>query len=258
VPFTIRQVDKARNELDAPPDIVIVDGGINDVNVYNIVLPFKSRHMLLARTQSTASALECLLGYVRACFPNARIVVTGYYRIVTAASDVGRLLRHTRDLLEIAPDYALRKFNLTAFLPQIRFAASIVEHGPSAHELLVGGNPIDDLFVGEAKKRLIELSEVFEGTMNEVIRSVVAKVGAVAAIPDIPDMNAAFTDDPFLWGLTDDLGPEDEVADARRQLVAQRKPSVFEQFAWERASLGHPNVKGAEAYARAILKALAQ
>lgn len=71
MPFTIRQVDKARNELDAPPDIVIVDGGINDVNVYNIVLPFKSRHILLARTRSTASALGCLLEYIRTSLPRA-------------------------------------------------------------------------------------------------------------------------------------------------------------------------------------------
>ena len=48
---------------------------------------------------------------------------------------------------------------------------------------------------------------------------------------DIPDVNAAFTDYPFLWGLTDDLGPEDEVVDGRCELFTERKPSGFEQFA---------------------------
>ena len=87
-----------RGNVTAPPadeiDLVILDGGINDVGVKNILDPRLSS--LAATTQQKCDfAMRALLSDVAMLFPNARVVVTGYFAIVSQESsllDVALLL----------------------------------------------------------------------------------------------------------------------------------------------------------------------
>jgi hypothetical protein len=90
--------------------LVILDGGINDVGVANILNPFASGDTLRATTNAAcggaltvpgAAALAGgkatgqmtnLLTAVGAAFPKAVVVVTGYYDILSASSDVTGLV----------------------------------------------------------------------------------------------------------------------------------------------------------------------
>ncbi len=77
--------------------------------------------------------------------------------------------------------------------------------------------------------------------------------------PGFTEENAAFASEPWLWGLNNDLTPQDEVAGPRRGACDAAIPR-HEGLAREqcyRASAGHPNVTGARKYADAILQAMA-
>jgi lysophospholipase L1-like esterase len=78
---------------------------------------------------------------------------------------------------------------------------------------------------------------------------------AFVQIPFVAD-NALFAPSPHLWGFTPDLGPEDEVAAQRGQACDLQYPSTFDLVADEichYASVGHPNIAGAQIISRAIL-----
>ena len=68
--------------------------------------------------------------------------------------------------------------------------------------------------------------------------------------------NAAFAADPWLYGINDDLSPQDPLADVRKNACHAAGSSRTEVLFCEKASAGHPNPKGATAYAEAILKLL--
>jgi hypothetical protein len=72
--------------------------------------------------------------------------------------------------------------------------------------------------------------------------------------PEIDEAHAAFTDCPWIWDLTPDGQPKDDMADWRRQWCAGR--SGLDKQICEIASLGHPNRAGAHRYARKIYEAL--
>ena len=73
---------------------------------------------------------------------------------------------------------------------------------------------------------------------------------------DIKPENAAFAADPWLYGINDDLSPQDPCADIRIAACHAAGSSRTEVLFCEKASAGHPNPKGAKAYAEAIFKLL--
>lgn len=84
--------------------LVLVDGGINDVNVRDIltmdpsILRPERWIRGLARERCVERIGQVLLPEVLAAFPNAQVVVTGYYAIVSEDSRLGDLERFLHDL----------------------------------------------------------------------------------------------------------------------------------------------------------------
>jgi hypothetical protein len=72
------------------------------------------------------------------------------------------------------------------------------------------------------------------------------------ACPDIKPENAAFAADPWLFGIKDDLSPQDPLAGIRAMACHSAEPGRMKELSCDIASAGHPNPKGAKAYARAI------
>ena len=80
------------------------------------------------------------------------------------------------------------------------------------------------------------------------------------AKPEFGARNAIFAPDPWVWGIGADLSPADEeqmggVRHARAvacHSVQYQDPDRTDLFTCIRASMGHPNVKGAQEYARVI------
>src|SRR5579864_6369904 len=73
-------------------DLVLLDGGINDVDITNILNPTKHINDLHNLTVSKCvQRMRGLLANVRNAFPNAAIIVTGYYPIASDQSDMASL-----------------------------------------------------------------------------------------------------------------------------------------------------------------------
>ena len=113
--------------------------------------------------------------------------------------------------------------------------------------------------------RIVDRCLVFWRESTDCLQRAVDETNAALTAPRIvlvdpgfTEDNAMFAGDPWLWGLNSDLSPQDEVVDARHGACDVAIP-WFDGFAREqcyRASAGHPNVKGAQRYADAILQAI--
>lgn len=81
------QVDDALRGLDDPSqvDLILVDGCINDVNARRFMNAANTPEGIEALAREKCSApVEGLLSRIAASFPNAHIIVTGYYPVVSA------------------------------------------------------------------------------------------------------------------------------------------------------------------------------
>jgi lysophospholipase L1-like esterase len=224
-------------------DLVIVDGGINDVTVRGILDP-RGDDTALARltTIVCGNDMAVLLSEVLTAFPSARVVVTGYYPIVSRESDLDFLIPTLTGL-------GLLAGVVTGLVGGI--AAAFLPIPPVAF------GPLGSLaFRAWLQERLVARSAIFATTANAALagavaatRSAVPTRGVTLAIPAFGPSNAIFASDTFLFGSALPPGPEDPVAAAR---VAACPPDPLTTI----ASIGHPNAKGARAYADAIIAAL--
>lgn len=77
----------ARNVLPSEIDLVLLNGGINDIGVTSILSPFASSGSITDLTRdSITSHMNYLLPAAADLFPNAKFIVPGYFRIVTEDS----------------------------------------------------------------------------------------------------------------------------------------------------------------------------
>ena len=225
----LEQCDQYANSPETV-DLVLMNGGINDVGVASIFNPFALIPPLDARVRHACyDGMSVLLRKVSAKFskPACRILVTGYYSILSGRSDpagVTKLL----GLFGIAvPD----------FLDEV---ADFIE-------------PV------------LRRSEAFYADSTQYLSRAIADAGdsRVKFVPSgFTDANSAFVPGTsLLWGigLDDDLSPQDPVAAARPPLCDIAHAGVAEVLVREicyRASAGHPNVQGAAQYSRQVLAAL--
>ena len=213
----------------AEVDLVLINGGINDVGVSTILNPFAVVPPLAAKVHSAChDNMLTLLEHVTAKFTKAscRILVTGYYIIISEQSDplgVRRLLS---------------------------------SHGIAPPPFLSD----DDLLEPLVKR----CSDFFKDSTNE-LRSAVADAGdpRITFVPSgFTEANAVFVPTTsLLWGLEldDDLDPEDPVAAARHaqcDITFGSAIDILPRQQCYRASAGHPNPAGARQFLSQILAAL--
>ena len=148
-------------------DLVILDGGANDVGIFTIMNPGASDPALSAAiTAACFTGMGTLLARVRATFPGAAIVVTGYYPIVSTESDM-RLLFPVVGALGL----------LTGAL----LGSVVVPLVPGAGP--VGFGPLETAVVYEwARGRLITRSAIFATIANTSLAAAVAAAGPRVAL----------------------------------------------------------------------------
>jgi len=238
-------IDELRGLRDSgrQPDVLIIDGGINDISAFHIVLanPFDpdGAKDLDKRTRSVFQAggpVHALLTESCRAFPRATIVVTGYFPIVSASTDLGTLTH----LLRLLPGAGL-------FLRWF---------GRWGH--LLPGTLLGRL-VGDEQKQMTEHCRIFLEVAHGCLRALVADLRAQGysihfADPGFTDANAYGAPDSWLWdGTNDPL-----VRDREQRFEGELRRGNPESWPpWTpMASICHPNAQGAEAYARAILACL--
>jgi lysophospholipase L1-like esterase len=220
---TVRQQVEAGEPTDV--ELVLMNGGINDVDIRNILNPCTDSMDLRDDIHSYCyqDYLQ-LLAQARTRFPNAWIVTTGYYPILSEQSDWNLLFQA---------------------LPSFGIANNFVA---PRHSVLA---------------KIVALSEQFAEESETALKQAVTDARDVRSI-FVPlgfgPENAVFAKEALLFGLQPtSLAPEDEVIPQRTTecMTYFHDPlDVFSLFQCIHASVGHPNVEGAAAIANEVNQAI--
>ena len=203
----------------ADVDLVLVNGGINDVGVQYIFNAYTDAQELTDTVQRFChDDLVILLRQTATKFasPGTIIVVSGYYPVLSAQSDPLRV------------PTLLPLFGVS--LPAITFP----------------GNPV---------AKIISNSLLFwrqsRAAMTRAVTDVNQQLGTnriVFVDPGFNEANAAFGPTPWVFGVNADLSPQDDVIAARRAACQLDEPDPVQREFCYRASAGHPNRWGAQAF----------
>ncbi len=225
----IEQCDGYANSPETV-DLVLLNGGINDVGVAFMLNPFALIPPLDFRIKHACyDGMLALLKKAGAKFtkPSCRILVLGYYAVLSARSDPAGVTRLLGMLGIAIPDFLEEEADFV--------------------------NPV------------LARCHVFLDDSTARLQQAVAATGdlRVSFVPSgFTDANSAFVPGTsLLWGLDldDGLSPLDPVAAARHPLCDAAHPGVAEVLMRQlcyRASAGHPNVAGAAQYSRQVLAVL--
>jgi lysophospholipase L1-like esterase len=222
-------------------DVVLVNGGINDVSAFHIVVadPFDPSGVakIQQRTREVfTGSVARLLIETATRFTKAKIVVLGYYPIVSAQSNARELAK----LLKHLP----RPFGVPNTIDWV------IEH-------MTDG--MIEVAIEVEKKRMVEQCAAFHAQAEAILKMLVAdrrdKFGprVAYATPNFGPENAYAAPETWLWS-----GSDDPLHDRRVMRYAEQ--AAIDPFAWPLytpvASMCHPNEAGARAYAKAITAAL--
>lgn len=259
-------------------DLVLVNGGINDVGAGNLVNPFFSVQTIKTKAQEACYAnMKSLLWDIADTFCNARIVVTGYFPIISTATPANMLIKL---IFALAGVPQVGRAVLTEVFDLLRAGVGLGQQkaGPlltrSAHQSDVWYTE-STLALQRAVKEVnadLAASSRRNGcditiTNNPLDRRVVFAYAVFK-----PENCFATGDSSLLWTLKDNpehIGPlhspidrlisADGLFGKRLQLCTCPDAgfSELKQKICERAGTAHPNINGAKEYARAIQDQLA-
>jgi lysophospholipase L1-like esterase len=221
-------------------DVVLLNGGINDVSPFHIAVanPFDPGGLATLRRATTNifnGAVRELIEGAAQRFRNAKVVVLGYYPIISDDSsgpELVRLMRHIHEHtgLPSAVDWAIE-----------RLADDAIE-----------------LAIAAEKRAMVEQCAAFHAITDEILRTLIRDLagGVVGprigyAAPAFTSANAFAARDSWLW-----MGSDDPLHDERlRRFATEGAVSAWPVYT-PLASMCHPNDAGCAAYAAAITGAL--
>lgn len=216
---------------------VLLNGGINDVNLTRILSPWTSKDQLIGWVdQFCNKGMQELLEKTaeKVSLPNARIAVVGYYPILSEQS--AGTETQFRSLLEM--------------------------HGVATSSVIVE----DQFSLSALLPKVVDNCLTFWKESTQALRTAVDAANEtlgnnVCVFVNLPfaEENAMWAPQSLLWELTPLLLPEDEVSDPRGRTCETLYGDVVHIPMWiqcVRASVGHPRVNGAAKIAEALSAAL--
>jgi hypothetical protein len=241
-PSITAQVMLAKNDLagrgigSSEVDLVLIDGGINDVSLTRILATSMLPGVDLeqATQQNCVGRMAALLPNVMATFNGAKIVVLGYWQIVSEYSrwnEVATLLC-ALGVVGGGPVGCLANLLATPLLQNQLITQSRIFHDTSTKGL---GDLVYHL--DPASKRLIFVDPGF-------------RTGTVYGTPPLSGGEPT----SLLW-LANLTNPPDPVRDGRAAQCKAAGLKAVDPTCYD-ASMGHPNIEGAKQYAMSINAAL--
>ncbi|GEC87710.1 IPT/TIG domain-containing protein [Brevibacillus brevis] len=212
-------------------DLILLDGGMNDVDVRTVLNPFHPADLGKLHYDYFYESMKKLLVEVTNKFTQAKVIVTGYYPPVSEKSDMTAV---------------------EALL--IGVGAIVGGVGGGAAGGILGLAELEKVY-----KRCAQLEAESKLYLRKAIDERNAELGQQRiffADPNFGPEHAALTDDPYVFGINLDLTPQDLIAAERLVSCTEAGCTGLDFEICKRASIGHPNQKGAQAYANAILPLL--
>jgi lysophospholipase L1-like esterase len=220
-------------------DVLILNGGINDVSPFSIVVanPFDADGVADLTTHVTrvfGGPVQQLIDAAVTRCPTATVVVCGYYPIISEDTNVRALVR------------------LMKHLPRPRGVANFLD--TTAEHLT---DDLLEIVIKCERRRMIEQSQAFADLSKALLSAAVAGYPGRAffADPAFGPENAFAASKTWLWS-----GADDPLAAERLKRYAEHLP--HDPFDWPivtpLASMCHPNELGSAQYAQAIEACLAE
>jgi len=200
-PTVFEQIKAALDgsEYDESVNLVMICAGVNDVDITRI-LNVRDWHLDEYIEDAFCRKMKLLIERCYHCFPNAIIVITGYYKAFSDDSERTIILN---------------------VLKSIGFAVPLLPN--SVGELVL------EVLGPRLTKSLIDRVEHFRDYAHECIReSIIEFVGMIPeaqerlyfADPNFKDENAVGASKSFLYGIDPDFSPEDPDEIAMRRAKA--------------------------------------
>jgi hypothetical protein len=239
-------------------DLVLLNGGINDVTFPIIVNPFTSEKTITKQSEKFCKqGMRTLLNRLTVSFPRAVIVVTGYFPMISTATDPDLLLKliqaffgenKSKDIIHKA-EKEQRK--------ELKAAARLHQELPDEPAWLI--------------RRLTLLSSHWKSTsdadlqaaVDEVTTGMPVKRVLFAQVDFQPEECYAAPQTNF-WKITGSGGgvgnliTDDSMFSVRQETCRLAAPDLnsFQKLICPAAGTGHPNERGAQKYFAAILHKL--
>ncbi len=235
-PSVQTQLETATDENEGDTiDLVILDGGMNDVDIAKVLNPLnftndeiEDRADTFGRVAMQGVLDEMLSRYE---FRKSSVLVTGYYPIVSSDSDKAKLsIMISLFLTAIWPDLSTKP---------IIFALGLSSTLAAQEKMARNCKALDES-MDIALKSAVNHS-------NLKLLSSQRRVHFVS--PDFKKENSLYASDPLVW----QFGADDEVAGQRQ---ADAIEYLLEAPAGPVASIGHPNVAGEQQYADKLISRL--
>jgi lysophospholipase L1-like esterase len=236
-----------------PVDLVLMDGGINDVSVWAILTtdPTISDKLAWIRRltrERCTDRMKLLLPLVLGKFPSAKVVVTSYFPIVSPESD-------PRSLAELLAVLDVSRVT-SAVTPLLRTTLGV--QAQLFHEEYVAG--VGPVVLNAEPLGRIVTAATSSAPPNPVDVGQVSGTGlasgrrtAFALVPFKPE-NSYGAPKSWLWTAEQ----ADQVyAQRRAQCRAAGVSNALNPKCYK-AAMGHPNVEGAREYALAIQREIEQ
>jgi hypothetical protein len=255
--------------LHAPLDpqsvaLVLLDGGINDFGTKVILNldPTVGRSWVRRKTRERCvDRMKGLLPQVLQAFPNAKVVVTNYFQIVSPQSDMAYLWELLRvwDVVGWAMNtmssglrgklsdqsLAFHEESTTGFREAIREAQRATQIVSASDKL-----PVRTTTVPAARTKATTRATLPAGVITD-LRLQPSRV-ALAEIPFGPQ-NAYGAPDTYLFYVNE----PDPAASERKPMCVSQVPNVSPELPnCLVAASGHPNIRGANVYANASIAVL--
>ena len=240
-------------------DLVLLNGCINDVGFPAIVNPFTSDRTITKQSKKFCNeGMEKLLRHVKQSFPRAVIVVTGFFPIISTATD--------RDLINKL---------LQAFFGQSQSTKIVNKAAKEQQKEMRRAAKLHQTLENQPDwliRRLSQLSDHWKTTSDADLQAAVNAVNTDPTAPKAylakvvfqPDDCYATGERTSLWKITGSGGgignliTDDEMFDQRQETcrLAAAELKGFGKLICPAAGTGHPNLKGAQKYADAIIQKL--
>lgn len=215
--------------------VVLLNGGINDIDIRTILNPFTLSGDLSSDIQQYCYRdMGFLLEQVKDRFSNSttKIVVTSYFPILSSDSSL--------DLLAPMLEF------MGAPLPSLLSTQAIVLENPIIQKII---------------SLSLQFWEESAQALSKAVSDVNMGTGPRCFFANVPftENNSVFAPQAWLFGVGPGpgFGPQDEVAAQRGpQCDFVFKDDLAARQQCYRASAGHPNATGAQQFAQAILQVL--
>jgi lysophospholipase L1-like esterase len=219
-------------------NLIMLTGGINDITTAVILDPFGDEKKLRAEiAKYCRDSMREILEHAGSVFPNATIVLAGYYPLISTKTSSGKLF-----------NAVMERFNFPRPLK------------PVANNLFT--KQFFKLFQKKGAKRSqiwLEESNLRFGEAVDAFNSGTGTRRAIFVESPIDETNCFGTKDPLVFGMGKKGRIEDLYYDERSALCEETVPKLnastrldYPMNLCKMSGLAHPNVEGSRRYTEAI------